>query len=262
MHARFNLDAKYAGFKSYLDIGRELHSRNKAKVEKDLEVFKDADGVLQADKLVSSWFPDIKADVFLSHSHKDEELVIGFAGWLKSEFNLDSFIDSTVWGYSDTLLREIDNEYCMNQSGGTYNYDLRNRSTSHVHMMLSTALSHMIDRCECVIFVNTPSSFKPKDYLRDEGKTESPWIYSEIAMTRLIRQRSAAEHRASYRVKGAFDSAMESRSSDLVVHYPLDIYHLTPLDMIDIRSWANCKKKGVSALDALYDMKMEKLEYV
>lgn len=51
----------------------------------------------------SYWFPKINADIFLSHSHKDEKLIIAFAGWLKDTFNLDVFIDSCIWGYSNDL---------------------------------------------------------------------------------------------------------------------------------------------------------------
>lgn len=44
-----------------------------------------------------SWFPQIKADVFISHSHSDEKLAIIFAGWLYNAFGLTAFIDSCVW---------------------------------------------------------------------------------------------------------------------------------------------------------------------
>lgn len=55
---------------------------------------------------------------------------------------------------------------------------------SCVHMMLSSALSTMIDKCECVFFLNTPSS------LNLNKKTESPWIYYELNIADVVQKKS------------------------------------------------------------------------
>ncbi|CRM90433.1 hypothetical protein [Pseudomonas sp. 22 E 5] len=259
MHARFNLDPQSTNWMKYLSAGKSIHSANKTIVESDLGKLKNAKGVLEADKIIGSWFPSIQASVFLSHSHKDEDMVIGLAGWLKETFGIESFIDSAVWGYSDKLLRLIDDEYCKNPSEETYVYSKRNRSTSHVHMMLSTALMGMIDQCECIMFVNTPRSFKPDDYFKTQGETESPWIYSEIAMTRMLRQKSPQEHRSQH----AFDSVSASlehlrESRELSVNYPTDLLHLTPLSPADLEDWSKSesgRRRKAMALDSLYSAK-------
>src|SRR4051812_12201660 len=236
MHARFNLDPGQNKWAEYVEIGKNIHADNKKKIKVDLEKFKNADEVLSAEEIIEKWFPAIKADVFLSHSHKDEEIILGLGGWLNERFGLIPFVDSAVWGYSDELLKAIDDKYCKN--GDTYNYNLRNRSTSHVHMMLSTALMDMIDKCECIIFVNTPQAFKPADYLQQEGQTESPWIYSEIAMTRMLRQRSAEEHRRKYLFDSVSASTEDQRESmELTVSYPIGTYHLTKLSVEDLKRW-------------------------
>jgi hypothetical protein len=259
VHAKFNLNPIHENWAEYFYAGSRSYEENKNIVEMDLKKFKNVNGVLQAKDIIDGWFPAIDADVFLSHSHKDEELVIGFAGWLELTFGIKSFIDSTVWGYSDTLLKLIDDDYCKNKSTGMYNYDLRNRSTSHVHMMLSTALLDMIDRCECVVFINTPHSFKPADYLQDEGKTESPWIYSEIAMTKMLRQKTPAEHRpmpTMDSINASLEHLKEARN--FTVHYPADLFHLTPLSLGDLQDWQKNeinRKRGAYALDTLYKMK-------
>lgn len=262
MHARFNLDPQSRNWGKYVDVGKTIHSENKKVVQSDLDRFQDADGVLEADKIIKGWFPAIQASVFLSHSHKDENMVIGLAGWLKEKFEIKSFIDSAVWGYSDELLKLIDDDYCKNSSMETYNYSMRNRSTSHVHMMLSMAIMDMVDQCECIIFVNTPSSFKPVDYFsKKQGETESPWIYSEIAMTRMLRQRPIYEYRKKY----ALDSDNVSlehfqESKELNVRYPADLLHLTPLNVDDLDKWSEIesnKKRKAPALDSLYNMKKQ-----
>ena len=261
MHAKFNLDPESETWQNHYYSGSIIHKANKAIVETDLEKFKDINGILQAKEIIENWFPLIKADVFLSHSHRDEELIIGLAGWLNDNFGIKSFIDSTVWGYSDKLLKAIDNKYCKNESGETYSYEQRNRSTSHVHMMLSTALADMIDQCECVIFVNTQNSFKPADYFKQEGQTESPWIYSEIAMTRMIRERSPEEHRplpTFDSVSASLEHLKEARERELRISYPADLFHLTPLSLSDLTLWKNKEgqsKQRAYALDSLYKMK-------
>lgn len=258
MHASFNLDPKQESWSKYLSIGQSIHNNNKAIVECELDKFKNARDVIQAEDIIENWFPKIKADIFLSHSHKDENLIIGLAGWLQTTFGLKSFIDSEVWGYADNLLKVIDDNYCKNKFEKTYNYNLRNRSTSHVHMMLSTALTEMIDRCECVIFVNTKNSFTPVDYLNDEGRTESPWIYSEIAMTRMIRQRTPEAHRPTITMDSlshALEHSTEPRQ--LRISYPAELFHLTQLSTHDLNQWEEIEKSKRSKypLDLLYEMK-------
>ena len=256
MYARFNLNPENRNWSEYINTGRSIHRKNKEQIEFSLDKFKNADESLDAQKIIDNWFPEIKADVFLSHSHKDENTVIGFAGWLKEAFGLDSFMDSEVWGYSDDLLKAIDDKYCRNNCCGTYNYEMRNRSTSHVHMILSTALMNMIDRCECIIFMNTPNSYKPKDYFHDEGKTESPWIYSEISMTKTLRQRTPWEHRPKITTENRLQ--VVAKGEGLRIEYPIDVFHLTPLNIEDLNNWIKQKNNKPHPLDVLYEMKAKK----
>lgn len=259
MHARFNLNPGAEKWFTYEQYGREIHENNKKNIEKNLKTFENADLALEAEQIISNWFPAIQSNVFLSHSHKDEKLILGLAGWLSKNFNLTSFIDSAVWGHADNLIKIIDDKYCKDKNSYYYNYDERNRSTSHVHTMLSTALMNMIDKCECIIFVNTPSSFKPVDYLKNKGTTESPWIYSEIAMTRILREKSPEEHRSQI----AFESttAAQVKKEFLKIEYPLDTFHLTPLTQDNLKEWYNKytennhNERQKHSLDYLYDIK-------
>ena len=174
-------------------------SASNEKIRKALKTFILDNGHIDASALQDEWFPAIKADVFISHSHKDLPIAKALAGWLKNTFGLSSFIDSFVWGYCDELLKEIDNKYCKNRidskrfSKGdkeTYNYTLRNFTTSHVHTLLSSALSQMIDKTECVIFINTPQSVSISseiESIKGNSITTSPWIYHELAMTSIIK---------------------------------------------------------------------------
>lgn len=232
-------------------IGLSIQQQDKQSIEERIESFRKPSGELDAKKITANWFPQIQSHVFLSHSHKDEKLVTALSGWLHSEFGLNSFVDSLVWGYSDKLLRMIDNEYCMMESKEHYIYEKRNLSTAHVHMMLSVALSEMINNCECIIFVNTPNSISISDAL-DRNSTHSPWIYAEIMMTRLVQKRSTESHRS---ITANLKEAIEKMDS-LKVSYDIPLGHLSMIEVDDLLKWKNeCQKKSLkenAALDELY----------
>ncbi|WP_338001329.1 hypothetical protein, partial [Pseudomonas brassicae] len=56
---------------------------------------------------------------------------------------VNAFVDSVVWGSSYELLSVIDNKYSKSDDGQHFDYQKRNRSTAHVHMILATALQKM-----------------------------------------------------------------------------------------------------------------------
>lgn len=253
--------------KEYGDQGVAKNKENKSIVQKTLHDFFLSDGSIDGSKMQENWFPQIKADVFISHSHQDKELALGLAGWLYEEFGLKAFIDSTVWGYANDLLRMIDDKYCYQKTTKTYSYQKRNYSTSHIHMMLSVALTQMIDNTECLFFLNTPNSLTPDP---DSNQTESPWIYSEISISRLIR-RKKLEH---YRTEALMESQKTfSAGEQLGIRYDLNTEHLTEID-VDVlktweRSWSSSgssnsnypqysKDLRVHALDKLYELTRRK----
>lgn len=247
MFRGYNLLIEEGLLESYAEDGQPGSDAQQARVSALLSSFKDSKGRLIASKLTADWFPDIACQVFISHAHKDSQLAVQLAGFLKYQFKLDSFIDSSVWGHADDLLKLIDDEYCWQVDSETYNYRQRNRSTSHVYMMLSTALIKMINRCECVIFLNTPTSISSKDYIRGDV-TESPWIYSEIAMTSLIQKRTPSEHRVLRKSVYTMDEAIQ-------VQYDIDLGHLTRLSGRGLKQWMDRAKGtvGAEALDVLYE---------
>lgn len=250
MFAGFNLtiDDKY---EFYYERGRDQFNKNRNKIKKELDDFVFGDGSLDGSKMQESWFPQVKADVFISHSHKDERRAIELAGWLKFRFNIDAFIDSCVWGYAGDLLKIIDDEFCLNSNKETYDYSKRNYSTSHVHMMLSTALSMMIDKTECVIFLNTPNSITASDII---NKTESPWIYSELAMTKLVRNRKLEEYRPF--MKSIIEKkAYVAEEQQLVVKYNVSLDHLHDLNKVDLELWGRQCAEIEFPLDKLYEIK-------
>jgi len=222
-----------------------------------LDSYKLDTGALDGTKMIDDWFPIINADVFISHSHKDQNLAISLAAWLYEQFGLNSFIDSTVWGYSNDLLRSLDEKYCYNKNTKTFSYEKRNVTTSHVHMMLATALSNMINNSECLFFLNTPNSITvDKEILDNEDYTYSPWLYGELSTAMIVEKRYPRSLEFELR-KSLYESSQSLEVADeFLIRYKADLSQLTKLDKYDLNLWFNnvkrSKNKGSSTLDRLY----------
>jgi hypothetical protein len=256
MFVGFNIKGLDADFLSgYIEAGESIFNQQKKYIKKELDSFILYDGSIDGGELQQDWFPEVEADVFLSHSHGDEKLIMAFAGMLQEELGLTTFIDSCVWGYAGDLLKKIDDKYCKNEKGDTYDYGKRNFSTSHVHMMLSNALTKMMDKTECLIFVNTPNSITTSDVVKN--KTKSPWIYNEIHTSYLLRKNTPVRHK--HLEKSMYHGKLKFEKLEIVYDVKLD--HLNPLTTQDLADWRN-RRGGIRgtisethALDILYDMK-------
>lgn len=254
MFATFKMDLSELPeeiLEQYYKKGLKVYSINKQKIEESLDKYLSVDGELRASEIEKDWFPSFKADVFLSHSHKDEKSVIALAGLLK-DIGLTAFIDSCVWGYADNLLGQIDDEYCASKinfdgSIDSYNYQKRNQSTAHVHMILNGALMKMIDNTECLIFLDTPNSLKAEDVVN--GTTNSGWIYSELLMSKFLRKR----HPIRKNINFAINETVKHDGLSVPVEYDADITHLMIMSIKDIiRAAENNKYAGLEVLDNLY----------
>ena len=228
--------------------GEILNEKNLTAVRQSLKAFLD-NNKIDGSKMRDNWFPEIDADVFISHSHKDKDDAIKLAGWLFKNFKIVSFIDSCVWGCADDLLKQIDDINCLNDDKKSYSYERRNGSTSHVHMMLSTALGMMIDAAECVLFMNTPNSITSKE---SADKTQSPWLYYELAMTRFIRREKPKRLTI---IQENFSG--DKRAAEIPIEYLAELSALTPLNADHLRKWAKGWDKNGTPLDLLYTIAPE-----
>jgi len=246
MYRGFNIkDIKFVDGKSLYEIGKAQSVEHNTAIAQELNRFILNNGKIDGTKMQSNWFPTIKADIFLSHSHKDLDLAITLAGWIKSRFGLNTFIDSSVWGHSNDLLKQIDNDYCKT-GDNLYSYDSRNFSTSHVHMMLASALTMMIDKTEVLFFLNTPLSLSADDII---CKTMSPWIYFELTTSRFIRKlkppRLLTESLGLTMLKKASPN----------IEYTVDFIDFVALDGNKLEEWSDSTDlKDVRALDRLYEL--------
>lgn len=226
----------------HLERGLSIYQEHERQAKKSLKEFLYDNEHIDGTAMKSNWFQIEKVDIFISHSHQDINKVKAFAGWLYDEFNLIAFIDSCAWGYCDELLKQIDDEYCKKKDGKTYDYDRRNYTTSHVHMMLSTALAEMIDNTECIMFYNTPNSISLADdveTIKNAKKkvTLSPWIYHELALTSLVRK--SETERTIPLLEKSLSHKIYSEKNNINIEHDVDKYlgEMLPLTADELKLW-------------------------
>lgn len=227
------------------ELYNNINANSKNIISDKISSFVDDNKEINLTNIGENWFPNIEADVFISHSHKDEKLAIKLALWLHYCFGIKAFVDSTVWGYSKELLHRIinnpDYNYILWQD--TYKLDETLNINSHIDMLLSMALTKMIDKCECLIFLNTPNSISRENTMEI---TYSPWIYHEIGVSKVIKKN--IPNRLQLEIKQHLFSNEELRP-----YFQTNTSHLFKLDENILNSWREkSNMRGVEELNYLY----------
>lgn len=200
----YSLIEKSLKIKEYTNKGNEIFKKQEEELEEHKEIMvkslrkeilNSKNNPLNAENIQNNWFPEIKADVFLSHAHIDKDKIITIAGWLKTEYNLDAFFDFGVWGYGNDLLQIIDDKYStFPNNKSLYDYNKRNDSTAHIHLLTITSLAKMINSTKYFLFVETKKSVNTainswKESQNPERKiTYSPWIYYELLLSKILKK--------------------------------------------------------------------------
>ena len=265
-----NKITEYIDFSIYRNDGVRHLNEQKASVETELERFiiNEADGqTIDGTLLADSWFPQVKADVFLSHSHQDLELVQGIAGWLYKNFGLRCFIDSNVWGYSDRLLEILNDKYSNKRPDGSgghlYSHEKCIAASKHVDIMLSIALQRMIDQTEAIFLISTDNAIR-RYGSGTNNSTYSPWIYNEIVCSDIVRKKplsSCSPELWSIGQNLNEQFALEHRADagdTLRVAYDVSTEHLVELTSVDLLFWhtQQIHKPCLYPLDVLYINKL------
>lgn len=179
---------------------------------------------LNANMIMSEWFPKVDANVFISHSHRDVDLAKCIAGMLL-EYGRKPFIDSCFWGYMLDLQKQIDDKFA--KCGRVYDYDARNQTTAHVHLMVANSLLKTISRCEEIIFINTPESIVV-DSTEKEDVTESPWLYSELNFAKVLLETTN------------LNKSIQA-SESVIVKYPVKLAFLDEMDFTGVEFYYSNK---------------------
>jgi len=246
------LDSRIQTFK---DVLRSLNTKQDNIASRISDILKgDSNGVIDGEALQNACMPmpANKYDIFISHSHTEEDEAKKLAAYLKMRYGLECFVDGFVWGSCDNdILRPLDDEWSwLNAKKESYSYKKRNYSTSLVHAMLSMALLEMIDHCECCIFVKPTTDLVVSSI---ENCTTSPWIYEEITMFNKI------EKRKPNRITRCMESFSVTRPKP-IVRYKLDMSDMPLLkpDQLQKNIYLNDRNSAYTIayrwLDDIYEM--------
>lgn len=203
------------------------------------------EGIIRADVVSEQQFPIFKdKHIFMSHSSKDGDAAKVLALFLKITFGINCFIDSMLWNNIAELQKEIDGKYCwLRKEDKVYDYNKRNNSTAHVHVMLSSALFEMIDRCECAIFIESTNSTIKLDDIHNTS-TFSPWIYEEINYINKIRENTPERYLKSKQFKVfSVGGRLVNESANIPIVYPLK--SIREMRTIDAQTLRELKERAV-----------------
>lgn len=224
----------------------ERYNRNSDYVKTKLRELLISHENIDVGKLQNDWFPSINSRIFISHSHNDEKLAIEFANYIEEKIGETSFIDSCVWNNVKDLLKELDNEYCLNENKETYDYDKRNITTSHSYMILNAALEKQIDKCDCIIFLNTENSIL-KESNANLQVTNSPWIYSELTFTKYARINPPKNYKPIKESKSEL-----KHSQNIKMDYNVDLTNFKKINLEIIDRVSNLSKMSGDVMEMLY----------
>lgn len=229
--------------------------------------------ILNATEIQKHLFPEVEADIFLSHAHADEDKVISLAVCLES-MGFNVFVDSCIWENAFTLLKEIDNKHCKFKNSNTYSYDKRNYSTANIYMILNAALHHMIQKAELFIFLGTEQSLtieKSIESSEDKEFLKSPWIFSELTFVNQVVRHDNRAHLRPRKVTKSFsieDAKVVALDESLKFHFnkPILDFSLSTENFIYwYKNWEKLVKKEFStcddhikSLEVLYEVMSEK----
>lgn len=135
--------------------------------------------------------------------------------------------------------------------------------------MLNSALIEVIDKSECLIFLNSENSIvqdsDTSKLYQNDSYTTSPWLMSELNFS--SKARKVYPQRIDPTIKRHVSlekSFVESASNVLQVKYKLPMNHLNELTEDNFKKWfekiINSELNELEALDYLY--KLTGLGYV
>ena len=260
-----------------LDKKLDFKQRNNALLDGLERYILNKDNVLNATEIQKHLFPEVEADIFLSHAHADENKVISLAVCLE-EIGFKVFVDSCVWENAFDLLKTIDEKHCKFENSDTYNYQKRNFSTANVYMILNAALHRMIEKSELFIFLGTENSFTIEDSIENQEFLKSPWVFSELNFVNQVVRYDNRQNLRPKTVKKSFsvedaqatalDESLQVRFNKPTLDFSLSNQYLkqwldsetNPFSKVSIKEAFRDCEDHIKSLENLYDLMKAKSE--
>lgn len=255
MYRAFNVTLDSNGYLNY--VNTKQYENDKSISLQKLRKIINSYNIIRAHEIKKLLLPSKHYDIFISHSHKDLELAKGLSNYLQLFFGVSCFIDSLYWGNIDELQEEL-NRMHLHEDKATgkeyYDHQSTMEVAKHANMILASALTEMIDNCECVFFLNTDNSVIRGTEAISKNETYSPWIYHEVFTTTIIQKKQRSKFNESYQFR---DNAIKQIPD---ISYGLDLSGMTVLREEDILEWGTKinSNKDKHPLDVLYNLNPER----
>ena len=255
MYRAFNVTLDSNGYLNY--VNTKQYENDKSISLQKLRKIINSCNKIRAHEIKKLLLPSKRYDIFISHSHKDINLAKGLAGYLEKYCKVSCFIDSLYWSNIDELQEELNRMHLtMDRTAGkkTFNHKSTMEVAKHANMILASALTEMIDNCECVFFLNTDNSVIRGTEAISKNETYSPWIYHEVFTTTIIQKKQRSKFNESYQFR---DNAIKQIPD---ISYGLDLSGMTVLREEDILEWGTKinSNKDKHPLDVLYNLNPER----
>lgn len=170
---------------------------------------------ISADKIIQECFNQQNYDVFISYSSKDKDYASCLKYFIGNELKLKCFLDYDVWGNAYEIMNTIDDEFNrINCFQDRYEYEGVRQSSINVSMMLTEALTHMLEICPVVIFISSENSISNingrTDKLDINDKTYSPWLYHEISMVNMMNRIQSGKRPFTKEASAIFEFSLDT----------------------------------------------------
>ena len=202
--------------------------------------------IISADKIIRECFSQENYDVFISYSSQDVECARNLKNFIQNELGLTCFLDCDVWENAYKVMRNIDDELnLIDYSIKLYDYEGSRQSSINVSMMLTSALTLMLERCQVIIFICSKNSISNlngnnRNIVKINDKTYSPWLYHEISMVNMMNRIQSD--------KGALIKAASAK-----FEYSLDLSQFETIDAKWLLYWKQKKEQNpnINVLDII-----------
>lgn len=143
--------------------------------------------------------------------------------------------------FNSQVNSKFSNKRQKDDGGFLYSHEKCLKVSEHVNTMLNIALQRMIDKCESVFLVNTENSIHINDNQNSIDVTYSPWIYSELVSSEIIRKKPLALYRYNTELEHYYteDKEISAINESLTISYNAPTKHLIKIDGNVLEKWKN-----------------------
>lgn len=177
--------------------------------QKLLSCYDLKNGHFDGTKMQRLLFPQSQTSIFLSHSYVDINEAIAVREEIEERSDAKVFVDSLYW---ESVYDAQD--YIKSEFGYKTDSILK-----HLHIMITTAIAQMIQSSQYFLFLESQNSVSQSNSIdssssiyqrfienHEERSTQSPWIYYELQIAKMLEERGMGVGLENYKIESMQDT--------------------------------------------------------